>query len=105
VLDARGRLLLAALGFASLHAAPRHPALAALHGWLDSWRGIGDVTVGMHRQGYDLQITQYDERGWRATFYTTGMEHSATSATASAWEQTPWRAVHRAAWDAMQRLD
>jgi hypothetical protein len=23
----------------------------------------------------------YDERGWRATFYTTGMEHSPTSAT------------------------
>ena len=27
----------------------------------------------MHRQGYDLQLTQYDDRGWRATFYTTGM--------------------------------
>jgi hypothetical protein len=25
----------------------------------------------MHRQGFDLQLTQYDERGWRATFYTT----------------------------------
>jgi hypothetical protein len=24
----------------------------------------------MHRQGFDLQLTQYDERGWRATFYT-----------------------------------
>jgi len=35
----------------------------------------------MHRHGYDLQLTQYDDRGWRATFYTTGMEHSATSAT------------------------
>ncbi len=23
----------------------------------------------MHRQGYDLQLTQYDDRGWRATFY------------------------------------
>jgi hypothetical protein len=35
----------------------------------------------MARQGYDLQLTRYDERGWRATFYTTGMEHSPTSAT------------------------
>jgi hypothetical protein len=26
-------------------------------------------------------MTQYDDRGWRATFYTTGMEHSPTSAT------------------------
>jgi hypothetical protein len=23
---------------------------------------------GMHRQGYDLQLTQYDDRGWRAIF-------------------------------------
>jgi hypothetical protein len=52
--------------------------------WLDSWSGIGHVAVGMHRQGYDLQLTQYDGRGWRATFYTTGMEHSPTSATGSA---------------------
>jgi len=43
----------------------------------------------MARQGYDLQLTRYDARGWWATFYTTGMEHSITSATASAWERTP----------------
>jgi hypothetical protein len=47
----------------------------------------------MHQQGFDLQMTQYDERGWRATFYTTGMEHSPTSATASVWTPMPWRAV------------
>src|SRR5262245_47934891 len=40
-------------------------ALWALRTWLDSWSGIGHVAVGMHRQGYDLQLTQY-ERGWRA---------------------------------------
>jgi hypothetical protein len=43
VLDQRGQLLRAALGFA--------------------------------------QLTRYDDKGWRATFYTTGMEHSPTSAT------------------------
>ena len=43
---------------------------------------------GVHRQGFDLQLTQYDERGGRATFYTTGMEHSRTSATNTAWERT-----------------
>src|SRR5262249_9830067 len=32
----------------------------------------------MAHQGFDLQLTRYDERGWRATFYTTGMEHSPT---------------------------
>jgi hypothetical protein len=47
--------------------------------WLDSWSGVGHVAVGMARQGYDLQLTRYDEKGWRATFYTTGMEHSPTS--------------------------
>ena len=52
---------------------------------------VGHVAVGMHRQGYDLQLTQYDDRGWRATFYTTGMEHSPTSVTGTAWERTPWR--------------
>jgi hypothetical protein len=51
----------------------------------------------MHRQGYDLQLTQYDDRGWRATFYTTGMEHSPTSATSTVWERTPWQATQRAA--------
>jgi hypothetical protein len=49
-------------------------ALHALRTCLDSWSGIGHVAVGMHRQGFDPQLTQYDDRGWRATFYTTGME-------------------------------
>jgi hypothetical protein len=30
---------------------------------LDSWSGIGRVAVGMARQGYDLQLTRYDENG------------------------------------------
>jgi hypothetical protein len=58
------RLLVAALGFAGL---PR-PSLWALRIWLDSWSGIGRIAVGMHRQGFDLQLTQYDERGWPAMF-------------------------------------
>jgi hypothetical protein len=53
----------------------------------------------MARQGYDLQLTRYDETGWRATFYTTGMEHSPTSATGIAWERTPWRTTQRASWE------
>ena len=65
---------------------------------LDSWAGIGHVDDGMHLQGYDLHLTQYDERGWRATSYTTGLEHSPTSATGTAWERTPWRATQGAAW-------
>ena len=38
----------------------------------DSWLGIGHVAVGMHPQGFDLQLTQYDERGWGATVRQLG---------------------------------
>jgi hypothetical protein len=63
MLDQRGQLLRAAVGFC-----PHTTAHSGRCGtWLDSWPGIGHVAVGMHRQGYDLQLTQYDERGWHAT--------------------------------------
>ena len=54
------------------------PHVAGLVGWHRTSRG------GHAPPGYDLQLTQYDERGWRATFYTTGMEHSPTSAIGTA---------------------
>jgi hypothetical protein len=56
-------------------------ALHALRTWLDTLSSIGRIAVRMAHQGYDLQLTRYDERGWRATFYATGMEHSPTNAT------------------------
>jgi hypothetical protein len=87
---------MAALGFAGLPS--KDHALHALRSCL-SWSGIGRIAVGMAHQGFDLQLTHYDERGWRATFYTTGMEHSPTSATGTAWERTPWHATQRAAWE------
>jgi hypothetical protein len=96
---------MAALGFATLPMPSYDRALHALRSWLDSWHAIGAVSVGMHRQGYDLQLTQYNERGWRATFYVTGIEHSSTSDTASAWEPTPWRAVQVAARGALRTTD
>src|SRR5262249_55277928 len=65
----------------------------------------GHVAVRMHRQGFELQLTQYDDRGWRATFYTTGMEHSPTSATGTAWERTPWHATQRAVWETLKKAD
>ncbi len=59
----------------------------------------------MHRQGYDLQLIQYDERAWRATFYTTGMEHSPTGAIDTGCERTPWHATQRAAWEALKKVE
>jgi len=64
--------------------------------------GLGTSPSG---QGYDLQLTQYDERGWRATFYTTRMEHSPTGAIGTSWERTPWQAAQRAAWEALESSD
>ena len=64
MMDRRGRLLMAALGFAGRSMPSYDRALRALRTWLDSWPGVGHVAVGMHRQGFDLQLTQYDERGW-----------------------------------------
>jgi hypothetical protein len=79
--------------------------LVALRSWLNSWTGIGAVAVGMAHQDYDLQLTGYDARGWRATFYVSGMEHSLTKFVGSAFESSPWPATQRAALEALRRLE
>ena len=63
MLDSGGQLLRAALGFARCSMPSYDRALHALRSWLDSWSGIGRIAVGMVHQGYDLQLTQYDDRG------------------------------------------
>ena len=82
MLDQRGRLLMAAVGFAGCSMLSDDRARWALRTRLDSWAGIGHVVVGMDRQGFDLQLTQYDERGWRVM---------------------PRRATQRAAWEVLRR--
>jgi len=67
------------------------PELALVHRWLDNWRGVGLLAVGLHRTGYDLDLRQYGDGHWRATFYVTGLAHSILGG--SAWEPTMWRAV------------
>ena len=47
-------------------------ALHALRTWLDSWSGIGHVVVGMVRQGFDLQLTRYDEKGMAPAYERDG---------------------------------
>ena len=96
-----GRRLQAVLGFLSLSAA--EPELALLHAWLDGWRGVGLLAVGLHRIGYDLDLRQYGHGHWRASLYVTGFAHSILGG--SAWEATAWRAVQRAGWDAVQHAE
>ena len=100
----RRALLAAAVGFALTRFETPPPPVAALHAWMSTWSGIGHIADGMARQWYDLSLTRYDGLGWRATFFATGIEHSATSATGSAFERTPFRAVHAAAWRALAML-
>ena len=99
-MNARYATLSAALGFAEIE--QRFPELRLLHRWLDTWRGIGDITLGMFRQGWDLQLTEYGDGHWRATFYATGQAHSIVGG--SAWEPTPWQAVQRAGWEAATQI-
>ncbi|HKD39896.1 MAG TPA: hypothetical protein VKB87_06350 [Myxococcaceae bacterium] len=56
-MDQRGQLLRAGVGFAACSMPSYDLALWALRTWLDSWPGVGHVAVGMHRQGYDLQLS------------------------------------------------
>jgi len=58
MLDARGRLLRAALGFLSLD--QNEPELRHLRQCFDNWRGIGDVVTGMQRHGYDVELRRDD---------------------------------------------
>ena len=99
----RRATLRAALGFAAQESDA--PELALLHAWLDTWRGIGDIVAGMARQDFDLELRRFDGRGWRATFFPSGFEHSFTSTAGSAWALTPWEAVQRAAAATLDRLD
>ena len=53
-----------------------------------------------------LPLVTHEERreGGHATFYTTGMDHSSTSATGTGWERVPWHATQRAAWEALRQV-
>src|SRR6266404_3296981 len=92
--DRRARLA-AALGFLALE--PRASELQLLHRWADTWRGVGDVVVGMERQGYRLHLTNIEAGTWRATF----SHDSLAAAEGFGAAPTPWAAVQRAAWKAL----
>ncbi len=63
----RRATLTGALGFALLE--PRTVELYLLHGWLDTWRGIGDIVIGMARQVmiFDSRDTMVEAGAPRST--------------------------------------
>lgn len=96
----RRRLLVATLAATRL-AATTGTGSGLVEGrrWLNRWSGVGLVAAGMTRQGFDRELPRFGDKGWRATFSPAGRAHSVVSG--SAWEATPWRAVQRAAWEAL----
>jgi hypothetical protein len=98
--SASRRRLVAALAAALV---PAHaPELTVARRWLDGWAGLGLVVGGMARQDFDLELRGFP-RGWRASFYPAGLAHSIVAGTE--WAPTPWRAVQRAAWQALTRQE
>jgi hypothetical protein len=93
----RGRLVAALAAALVGHDAPE---LRLVRRWLDGWAGLGLVVADMARQDFDLELRGFP-RGWRATFYPSGLAHSIVAGTG--WASSPWRATQRAAWNALAR--
>src|SRR6267142_1258021 len=74
------------------------PELALVREWLDGWRGVGLMVAGMGRQDFDLELRGFP-RGWRATFYASGLAHSIVAGTG--WAPGPAHAIQQAAWHAL----
>jgi hypothetical protein len=77
------------------------PELALVHQWLDSWAGIGLVVVGMAHQGFRIDLGDHGSGRWIAVFYRGGGGHQPIAPAGTTQEATPWRAVQRAAWAAI----
>jgi hypothetical protein len=89
--------LRAALGF--LEIPPRAPELRLLHRWLDTWTGVGLITVGVERLGYRLSLSHIADGEWRAQF----SQHSLWASVGYGVATTPCEAVQIAARAAVRR--
>ena len=90
--------LRAALGF--LRLPPTEPELQLLHRWLDTWTGVGLITVGVERYGVRLSLSHIADDEWRAMFMDDNPPLAPRGFGVAA---TPWGAVQRAAWAAITK--
>ena len=88
----RAANLRAALAFLRLPSA--EPELHLMHRWLDTWTGVGLITVGVEWQGDRLVLSYITEGEWRAQFISDPMVSAAGFGVAA----TLWQAVRLAAW-------
>jgi hypothetical protein len=79
------------------------PELRLVRAWLDGWSGIGLIVVGMAHQGFQVSIGEPGAGQWIAVFYSGHGGHHEVTAAGTAQEPTPWRAVQRTAWKAMNK--
>jgi hypothetical protein len=91
----RLRNLRAALAF--LRLPPTEPELHLLHRWLDNWTGVGLITVGVERR---LSLSHIADKEWRAVFMG---ENALLAPLGFGVAPTPWQAVQRAAWAALDK--
>jgi hypothetical protein len=102
-LDARGRRLRAAL--AAVLVRDNAPELRLVRAWLDSWAGVGLIVVGMAHHGFQVSLDEHGAGRWIAVFFRGSGGHEPLAAEGTAQERTPWRAVQRAAWAAVNKED
>jgi hypothetical protein len=96
----RRSLLTAALGFTLLE--PRAHEFGLLQSWISNWTGIGHIVVGMKRHGYKVSLGDHGGQ-WIAVFYEGHGGYEPLRAAGTAQAPTPWRAVQRAAWEALNK--
>jgi hypothetical protein len=80
--EPRRRTLFVSLAFASSRRARQSCSISG------ATRGTVSATSSSGPARLDLQLTEYGDGYWRATFYVTGQAHSIVGG--SAWEAKPW---------------
>ena len=91
--------LRAALGF--LRLPPTEPELQLLHRWLDTWTGVGLITVGVERRGMRLSLSHIADDEWARDVH--GRERAPGAAGVRRGADAVGGAVQRAAWAALHR--
>jgi hypothetical protein len=55
-------------------------------------------------QGFQVSLGDHGAGRWIAVFFHGSGGHEPLAAESAAQERTPWRAVQRAAWEALGRI-
>jgi len=87
--------------FTSTRAKVSHTGLTAVHTWLANWCGVGAITEGMLRQGFETDLTGGPD-GWSATFLKT-RPIGGVEVVGSAHDDKLWKAVQMAACKALMK--